>query len=1085
MEGRIGLDTVLDYALFQISSTQNSYEALVYSEGETEKLVSGPLDKLALYLPQAKGFQSNSFRNSFKLQLGKSYTGSSWFTKFTLSRFLHIINFPEAIKYANEIANEISKLEDTRRFHLTLYSKGQLDHSGEISAGGHSKDVGLTHIEVEAQSSDATKNELLRAVESRILVLKEELIASLKRAAGDTLSVKQLTDISAFAQHFKVRDLRDPLVKYLSLISHDQVAESLVVKMILDDTRKEFQGATKELCPPSPKFVKIEPSNNGISPVKIAQVNPRSSTESEESSESSDEDQILTERSRTFIRSATPRRSASPMRRVQIGRSGSRRSAALTIKSLNYFPVRERIPPNRNSDENNSEDELTSQPAKRSESTARRMSVQEAINLFESKQKVPNLDVQKRRASGEVSLTNKAVLRRWSSGMSVSLTSSQDNSSEAISQDASINLVSDTGDNKLIHMKAGFDINPVNLNAATSETAQTITSPEAEKMVIRVEDSRMELLKSHAVEIDDTETTSVEWSKNKGEELNQILTKMVERRPAKNLGTIGAYGGSMPAPNEQRGGFYSQYKEKRDEKLRAESVKKHLVMEAQFKVLQETLKQSKAEMVSKSKVISQKLDRPSDIQQSRRSSSPPVLHKEEIPKTTASRKALSKATLPITRASWSSGTLRKASGTCPAKASPRLTPANTTPSRKSQMVPSASPPSTKTERSLHQSKAKIDCKPSMKCQGEKKQKTTKTNKTLKAKAPLAAGDDSYPAEAKPSFYNKVTKKSSVVPLEVKPFLKKGTGIGSGVGRVITKTKVSHSDDSSKNDDKIQGEKNDLTLETTEPTTKEVEVEVDVAQQANDVDENLDTSLDNDLNIEKTEHLDQSLAEINNGLENTRELPVAEIQREEEIGISSAAWVEVEHQEVSTANDAGLLEVSVANAVVSLPIPSSDVRHSLSQMLQADNNEPGIIEWGNAENPPAIIHHKDAPKGLKRLLMFARKSKGEAHVTGWASPSIYSEGVDVPEDSKDPHKKNLDTRRKAVLQAKGFGQQNSIPSENLHAGNSSKNAVEYRGVHDVTPGHDGHISSTAASTKSRSFFSLSTFRSSKSSETKPQ
>ncbi|KAJ8472076.1 hypothetical protein OPV22_026419 [Ensete ventricosum] len=831
----------------------------------------------------------------------------------------------------------------------------------------------------------------------------------------------------------------DSLSKYLSLIPEGQLVELSFEKMILDDTRNTFEDITEEVYSSSPEFSEAKSENISISLVKIAQDERQSSTESKNSMECSDEDQTFTKRSQPVIRSVTPRSSAPPMRRIQIGRPGSRRSTALTIKSLNYFSARERITSIRDSDDNNSGDEEPDKPAKKPETIMIRMSVQEAISLFESKQKDQILDVQKRGTSGEVSRsTNRTVLRRWSAGMGDSLT--QKNASESISQSSHTNLVPEAENNKLADVKVESDIPPCNLNAIGSDTAWVFTSTEMEMMITPSNDSTAELVRSKAEEIDDIPATSAEGSRQKEPMLNQMSMKMMESSPVKYQGPKAGSVGSLSTLSEQTCSFYSQYKEKRDKKLRAENAKKHSEMQAQLKVLQETLKPSKADTALKYGVTTKKLDWSSNSQQPQRNSSPPVLHKKEVSKTAALKKASPKSSpLPTKHLSWSSGPLQKASGAQPVKSSPRVSTANTTlPHQKSQPA-STTPPSPIPERPLYQPKgkreAKTDVKITVRGEGAIKQKTaTITNKPAKKRVPSASGDASGSLMAKAGFYNKVMKKNSVVPLEAKPFSKKGTGFEASVSHVITEIRVTQSVASSKRSDvTIQAEEKKPTLETTESTAKIT-----------------------------------NLAEVDNGPKNSVELLVPEIQPDEDMGISSAAWVEVEHQDVSTAYDTDLSKAKISTAHEPTLISSPHFRHPFNQMLQSDGNEPVIIEWGNAENPPALIYHKVAPKGLKRLLKFARKSKGEADLTGSASPSVFSEGEDNTEDSKAVNKKNWDALRETALHAKGYSQQTIMLSESSCDGNLSKKAVDYHGIHDVlpvSPGSDkfqeGHVSSTKA------------------------
>ncbi|XP_077239220.1 uncharacterized protein LOC143880266 [Tasmannia lanceolata] len=1094
MEGGLDADALLDYAEFQISPTHNRYEAFVCCEGRKEMLTSGLLEHLVLHLSVAKDFHSDGSIDSLQLQLPKSLRGTSWFTKSTLSRFLHIVGVPELLKVVNAIEDELGQLEEARRFHLALYSQGQQDHSGNgATDNSYSKEMELAlRPEAQTVSSDATKYELLRAMDLRLMTSREELAAALNRAVGATCSIKQISDLAAFAQHFGEIDLRNSLCKYLALGQKNQDDDTVNEQLSFSQYSRSDSGKIAEgISQVSLMADATKHQKSLISPAKIAQAERQSSTESESSS-SSDEDQSRVERSRPLIRSASPRRSASPMRRIQLGRSGSRRSTPLTIKSLSHFPARERISFNRDAAGNSSGDE-ESQPTKKLENTVRRMSVQDAINLFESKQRDQKLENMKLRSSVEVSAnTNKSVLRRWSAGMGDSSTQClPENSSEGGFQG---NL------DKLVLEPKEAEVKPVLDLRAGSPNPVSTTELDASVGVGKktsLSDSQSDLVVAKVDENHDRVTASAEWTRQKEAELNQMLMKMMESKHGRYRNVKPGNSGNQEVSNEQRGGFYDHYKEKRDEKFRGDNAGKQAEKKAQFKAMQEVLDQRKKEMASRNTGIAGKQDTAVQSQKLRRSPSPTLLPKKEPSKPAALRKASSKTSpLPSLRSSWPSTPSPRSIGPAPTKG---ISSGGTTPNRrKPQGTPSPSRPSPKTEISQPQQKgmkAQTESKRSVKAQEQKQQQAVKKGgKSTKTKALATPGDDSGVVPAKPSFYSKVTKKSSVVPLESKPFLRKGTGIGPGVGPVVIKTKPSHPEEPSKNSGNVvQALDSDPVAEKSE-TTIQIPEEAPAQSANNDI--NLEVLVNNKQNCEDTEKYVPFAVEAVDSFTKIAEFP-EEIQADEESGISSVAWVEIDQHELPLSCDNGPSQIAMPSNDAPVALSSPRVRHSLSQMLQADSGEPEIIEWGNAEIPPAIVYQKDSPKGLKRLLKFARKSKGEANVTGWASPSVFSEGEEDAEEPKAANKKNPDALlRKAAPQGKGFGQQRNMFGESYDSGNSSKRSMEYA-AHELLSAkssdfctigshklREGQTSAATTSTKAtRSFFSLSTFRSSKSSETK--
>ncbi|XP_043698861.1 uncharacterized protein LOC122649687 [Telopea speciosissima] len=1076
-DGGIDFDTPLDYAEFQISATKNRYDAFVCGNKTVEKLASGLLEQLVLHLPEAKDAHSKGMVDNFKLLLPGNLRGSAWFSKSTLLRFIHIVGAPELLEAANAIEDEMSQLEEARRFHLSLYTQGHQDHSRNSETDCcNLEDSELTmKLQNQNTSSDATKNELLRAMDLRLTVLSQELLSAFSRAADATCSTKQIANLVAFAEHFGAVDLRKCLFKCLTLSQKNQTTASQLEQSTsspasLSDRKISIDGIT-QMCTP---VNKDKPVMYGVSPAKVAQVERQSSSESEKSLNSTDEDQPSMERSRPLIRSASPRRSASPMRRIQIGRSGSRRATALTIKSLNYVPARERVPSVRDAIGNSSEEEESDQPPKKPESSARRMSVQDAINLFESKQRDQNSDIQKRRASSEVSIgTNKSVLRRWSAGMGDSLTQCpSENASAGPNQLTANNLVVRAIQNSSTGPKPESDSSSDHVKTtevgAPFETGENRKSDPSDDL----QDNVIDL----AEETHDKVTASAEWSRQKEAELNQMMMKMMESKPARNRNMETGNGRSPELPTDLRDGFYA--------KLRCENAGKLADKEAQFKSMQEVLDQRKATMASKNVRAMVKKDSLSNPRQSQKNSSPSMHPKKETSKPAISRKTLPNApSLPATRKSWPSTPSTKTTRTTSTKNANEISPAGTTPTRrKPRPAPSPDQPSPKVERS-HQQQKNVKGN-----RTENKQHVVrKSDKTAKVKV-LPSGDDSGGvAQKKPSFYNKVNKRSSVVPVDSKPYLRKGSGAGRGVGPATIKTKASQFDESSRNSGNViqaQEEVVSVAAEQRQEGDMIPPVRIDANFKA-------EALVDDQQECRKTENTDQFVTEGNDSPQKTLELPV-EILADEESGISSIAWVEMEDQQVLPVSCTSSLPQNEPPASVApVALSSPRVRHSLSQMLQEDSGEPEIIEWGNAENPPAMIYQKDAPKGLKRLLKFARKSRGEANVTGWSSPSVFSEGEEDAEEPKAA-RRNADTLlRKAAIQAKGFGKQKDTFTETYDSGKSSAHellsAQSHRGKLIPQCSHklqEGHISAAATSTKAtRSFFSLSTFRSGKSNETK--
>nr|GEZ02014.1 proteoglycan 4-like [Tanacetum cinerariifolium] len=211
---------------------------------------------------------------------------------------------------------------------------------------------------VDITSSIDSKNELLRAVDLRFIALKDEVAAAFDQAIGGRCSTKDISDMENFAHHFGAKDIRDSLQNFVEMSLFPTLEDSRNINFSKTET-SALGPQPSQLDPPIIYNIPLE---------KVAQVE-QDSIEMEISPILS-EDQPSVERSCAPIRSTT-------------------RVTALTIKSLNYFAVREKVAFQRDSGNSSDEEDLE----KPSKNDVLRMSVEEKISLFESKQRDQEEDI--------------------------------------------------------------------------------------------------------------------------------------------------------------------------------------------------------------------------------------------------------------------------------------------------------------------------------------------------------------------------------------------------------------------------------------------------------------------------------------------------------------------------------------------------------------------------------------------------------------------------------------------------------------------------------------------------------------------
>ncbi|MCL7043306.1 hypothetical protein MKW94_011167, partial [Papaver nudicaule] len=373
-------DTLLDYAVFQLSPRRTRCELFVSGNGNTEKLASGLLKPFLTHLMVAEE-QAKQAVQSIKLEIEKRRNEGIWFTKGTIERFVRFVSTPEVVELVNTFDAEMSQLEAARRIYLQGAENQRSTSSGGDETGAA------------AAAADVTKKELLRAIDVRLGAVRQDLTTACARASAAGFTPDTVSELQVFSERFGAHRLNEACTKFISV----------------NERRPDL------ICPWT---VGVDDRAIRYSSGSDMSIDDQAEENQQKNQQQTSREQDATEHQQSGPSNAQQPMIISSLRGSSSERDDSKESEGVTEK----------------------DDERMNELPQKSQHV-RRLSVQDRINMFENKQKeqtprgsggkvVVTKSVELRRMSSDVSSSGqtaeKAVLRRWSGASDMSIDQSSE-----------------------------------------------------------------------------------------------------------------------------------------------------------------------------------------------------------------------------------------------------------------------------------------------------------------------------------------------------------------------------------------------------------------------------------------------------------------------------------------------------------------------------------------------------------------------------------------------------------------------------------------------------------------------------------
>lgn len=205
-------NTILDYALFQLTPTRTRFELIVFCGGVREKIASGLFEPFVSHL---KFVKDEILKGGYSIRLLPPTNTAFWFSKSTFERFVRFVSTPAVLERFVSLEKEIQQIEsqfqaNALSMSVTIPEEGNLPQTnGNTRRLSDSTKLNDVLEGVDIKEEENSKISLQRVLDSRIALLRKEQAMAYTRSLVAGFDIDNIDDLVYFANAFGASRLRE------------------------------------------------------------------------------------------------------------------------------------------------------------------------------------------------------------------------------------------------------------------------------------------------------------------------------------------------------------------------------------------------------------------------------------------------------------------------------------------------------------------------------------------------------------------------------------------------------------------------------------------------------------------------------------------------------------------------------------------------------------------------------------------------------------------------------------------------------------------------------------------------------------